>query len=296
MSSLQMPMGNAKQFDQFYTNPAVANECFNTVIEFFGTDIFLVEPSAGYGSFLFEGYDYYACDIEPKNDRIIQQDFLKEDISSCLPKDRTIITIGNPPFGHRSKLALEFLNKALSFSKAVCFILPIQFQKYLTQKNIVETAYLVYDKVLNPKSFIYEDKPYSVRCCFQIWENDSTRKDLRKRNNPKITHSDFILLQYNGSPESLDYFNKDKYQWDFAVPRQGFNDYTIKETNPDNMSRKKQWFFIKAKNKEVLNTLYDMDFEALSRKNTSTPGFGKADFIAEYEKMTGKTDSIERFY
>ena len=159
-----------------------------------------------------------------------------------------------------------------------------------------ESAYLVYDKELKADSFIHDDESYSVRCCFQIWENNSDKKDLRKRVKPSIEHPDFILYQYNNTKEALKYFDKDKYNSDFAVVRQGFNDYTIRETNPDNMPKNKQWLFVKANNDKAYEILYNMDFEKLSKKNTSTPGFGKADVVEEYEKLTNKTFKIENFF
>lgn len=276
---------NAKKFDQFYTRKDIAEDCFRKAVERYGADAFFVEPSAGTGAFLMDGYDFYACDIEPKDSRIHRKDFLKDDISEELPKDRTIVTVGNPPFGHKSAIAVQFLNKALSFSKAVCFILPIQFRKYITQKTVNETAMLVLDETLEAEAFIHKGKPYSVRCCFQIWENDSCQKDLRMRTPPRTSHPDLLLYQYNQTPETEKYFDKERFRWDFAILRQGYGDYSRKETDPDALKRNRQWIFLGARNEEALEILRNIDFKKLSEKNTTIPGFGKADVVAEYERI-----------
>lgn len=273
--------------DQFYTKSNVSQHCVEIVDKIIGlNDYFILEPSAGGGSFLsYFNNDFYACDIDPQGDNIDCKDFLKDDISESLPIDKKVITIGNPPFGKRSKLALQFINKAFEYSEIVAFILPVQFLKYLTQKQIRKDAKLLFSEILNPDSFTHNGESYSVRCCFQIWSiRPSDENDLRQRIAPIIRHPDFEMWQYNNTEGALKYFNKNLYQWDFAVPRQGFQDYSIRETNPDNMDRRKQWIFFKAKNNEVLEKLKNIDFEKLSKKNTSIPGFGKADVVEEYEK------------
>ncbi|GHR24247.1 hypothetical protein JP0094_01200 [Helicobacter pylori] len=90
-----------------------------------------LEPSAGSGSFVgaLKGLgiiDCLALDIAPKAQGIQQKDYLLELIE--FNKKRVII--GNPPFGHREKLALDFLNKSLNEA-------PISFAKPLLQRNFL---------------------------------------------------------------------------------------------------------------------------------------------------------------
>jgi hypothetical protein len=66
-----------------------------------------LEPSAGCGNFLNYLNNYIALDIKPEDDRIIKQDFLK-----WTTEQDDLITIGNPPFGSRSKMAINFFNHA----------------------------------------------------------------------------------------------------------------------------------------------------------------------------------------
>ena len=61
----------------------------------------------------------------PEDERIIEQDFLEYTNSST-----NLITIGNPPFGSRSKLAIDFFNKAATMSNVIAFIVPVSFMKW----------------------------------------------------------------------------------------------------------------------------------------------------------------------
>ena len=55
----------------------------------------IIEPSAGGGSFSKQIKNCVAYDLVPEDDTIIQQDFLKLDISQFYEKK--VLTIGNPP-------------------------------------------------------------------------------------------------------------------------------------------------------------------------------------------------------
>lgn len=274
------------KLDQFYTQNEIAKYCSDIIKRFFDIDKYKVlEPSAGCGAFLDYFDNWYACDIDPKRDDIERKNFLVDDISDNLIGN-SIITIGNPPFGKKSKLAIAFINKAFEYSNIVGFILPIQFLKYSAQKQVRPDAKLIYSENLPEDSFIFKGKNYSVRCCFQIWViNDNNYPNLRITTPPTTKHKDFEMWQYNNTIQASKYFDKNEYKWDFAVPRQGYKDYSIREINPDNMDRRTQWIFFKANNEETLNKLLNIDFDKLSKNNTSTPGFGKADVINEYVSL-----------
>lgn len=272
--------------DKFYTKDEVAKHCVEQVLRYIDVSkMTVLEPSAGDGAFLPYFTKYIACDIAPQNANILQKDFLSDDISMLLPARNTIVTIGNPPFGKRSKLAIQFINKSFEYSDIVAFILPLQFNKYSAQSQVYKDAKLIHSEILPADSFLNNGKSYSVRCCFQIWSCNTNFVDLRVREKPITKHPDFEMYQYNNTIEASKYFNKQVYKWDFAVPRQGYKDYSTKETNPDNMDRHTQWIFFKTSNEKILKRLQNMDFEKLSKKNTSTPGFGKADVIEEYNRL-----------
>lgn len=107
-----------------------------------------LEPSAGGGSFLDYLSNYIALDIVPEDDRIIQQDYLQYNTEKT-----DFITIGNPPFGSRSKLAIDFFNKAATMSDVIAFIVPVSFMKWSVQKNLNANFALYNYTYLEPESF-----------------------------------------------------------------------------------------------------------------------------------------------
>lgn len=297
---------SAKELDQFYTADDVAVSCLEDVCALLpklgikGKDVFYLEPSAGGGAFLraIEKVDprrkrsFFGCDIDPHGDGIFKCDFLKDEISCHLPTGKVIVTVGNPPFGRKGKLASAFMNRAFERSQVVCFVLPIQFNKFSGHNQIVPQAKLVFSRPLPENGFVFNGKPYSVRSCFQVWTTRETQMpDLRIRHSPRTRHPDFEMYQYNCTEEAAKFFDKDAYPWDFAVPRQGFKDYGIRETDSSVLDRRVQWIFFKAKDEEVLSRLKKLDFGRLSQKNSTIPGFGKADVVEEYERLYPATET-----
>ncbi len=182
--------------------------------------------------------------------------------------------------------AIDFFNKASEFSNNIAFIVPNQFKKYSSQSKLNKNFKLIYEKDLDENSFLADGKDYKVRCVFQIWTNsDLNFEDMRIREKPQISHKDFEIFQYNNTKEALKYFDKKKYNWDFAVPRQGFYDYKNFITEESGLNTKIQWALFKAKNNEVLERLKKIDFEKLAKNNTVIPGFGKHDVIKEYKRL-----------
>lgn len=290
-------MSNKNIYNQYYTLKEVSNHCVNILKTKLNkyideTDIFL-EPSAGNGSFIdtiktnFPNNKILSYDIDPKRNDIRVADFLNVN----LDKYRNLITVGNPPFGKKSKLALEFYNKSMRHSKIVAFIVPVQFNKWLTQRKIDSKFKLIYSELLDPESFVFGNRTYKVRSVYQIWTRDDFGFDnLRMTKAPPLKHKDFECWQYNITPSSLKYFD---YEWDFAVVRQGYKDYTELIFDKKELNKSVQYMFFKAKDKKTLNNLLNIDFKMLSYLNTSTPGFGKRDLITHYiEKYENKLQQL----
>lgn len=283
--------------DQFYTNPKIIYDLIKEVDFLIKSSGFTlkpnwIEPSAGSGNFLHALKKTYtnpkikAYDIEPHfNDKIIKADFLK--MTPIYNKDNLII--GNPPFGKRSQLAIDFINKSFEWADFIAFILPNQFKKYLTQKQINQKGKLIFEKSIQNDAFLVNDRPYDVNCVFQIWvshERDEFAywKNKRITKSLKIEHKDFETYIYNNTIETRKYFDKEKYGWHFAIHRQGYYDYNLLIDNPEELKKNVQYFFIKIKNECVYNILRNMDLNELSKVNTTIPGFSKTDFIKFYEK------------
>jgi hypothetical protein len=278
-------------FDKFYTKPEVAEKCVNFLKTFIDiSDKICLEPSAGSGVFLPLLPQYEAYDLIPEGDNIVKQDFLK-----LSPQHINYITVGNPPFGSRSKMAIDFFNHAAKFSDVIAFIVPVSFMKWNVQKELNGEFALVGYEYLAPNSFLDRGKEFSVRCVFQVWIRRDLSKlpDLRLKKSPPIKHPDFEIWQYNATPQALGTVEEN---WEIATYRQGYHDYN-KHFTRDNYDyvkkcmtgeengKKQQFFFIKPLTDTAKEIIYNMDFNALAERNTSTPGFGKGDFVSYYIEL-----------
>lgn len=287
----------AIELDQFFTKDELSREClekFADKLEALGYDaaeLNFVEPSAGGGSFVraaeavFPGRPVAKGDLAPKAEDIHQLDFLNDDYAPLLEGERNDrVVIGNPPFGYKARLAKDFINRAFEFSDTVVFVIPVQFQKYWTQKDIDPEAKLVHDETLPYDAFTVNGADYGVQCCFQVWtKRDSSLPDLRKRVKPPQTHPDFDTWIVSSKPESKRHLTE--ADWDYAVVTQGFkgNFEVIPRTEAHRLSPKRQYMLMKAKTPEAAQRLSTMDYEALANKNTTrVKGFGKADLIEAY--------------
>ena len=281
--------------DQFYTKPDIAKECFDE-FQNLAQDIGInlkkykfIEPSAGCGCFyqVLPKDRRIGIDIDPlKCIGIEHEGIIKHDYLNWYPEDlkQKYVVVGNPPFGHRSKLAIDFFNHAALMTDIIAFIVPRQFKKYSVHSKLNKDFKLIRDFELKDNSFYTPDgKERMVRCNFQIWTRlDTGRKNFRILTSPPIEHHDFKIYQYNNTPGALKFFNK---EWDFAVPRQGYEDYTRRETVAEKCERNKQWIMFKAINEKIKRRLMSLDFISLARKNTTIYGFGKADVVNEYNKL-----------
>ncbi len=282
-------MLSSKELDKYYTKSDIARHCYELFKPFIDADTIIIEPSAGSGAFLkVSDNNIIGFDIAPEGSDIIECDYLNTNVRDFISAgDKSLACIGNPPFGTKASLAIKFTNKALKEFGLVGFILPLQFRKWSVQKHIDKNAFLILDKELPEDSFELDGKTYKVRCSFQIWSMSKLgQEDIRIKTKPETNHPDFEMWQFNRTQEAEKFFD---YDWDFAVPRQGYQDYSFRAMTRDQChdhdpTRKKQWIFFKATSPDVLNKLLKLDFETLSKKNTGIPGFGKADVIIEYNK------------
>ena len=284
--------------DKFYTKREVAKDCYDLLknkLELTGDELF-IEPTAGDGAFLDNLKNFEAYDILPEDPRIIKMDIFE--FNSGV---KGLITIGNPPFGKRSRLAIKVFNKCSEFSDVIGFILPVSFMKYGVQKRLNKEFKLIDFYFLKENSFLVKEKEYNINCVFQIWVKESSKYDkfnnLRLLESPPISHKDFKIWQYNATPEAFSTVDED---WEIAVLRQGYGDYNKiyypnqKDEVKELMSgkKKKQFFFIKPLNDLAKEIIYKMDFNNLAARNTSTPGFGKGDFVSYYEELKNAENKV----
>ncbi len=287
-------LGIKKNLDKFYTKKEIAQKCINLSSSYLNNVDIVIEPSAGNGAFLtdsfLKNYKVIALDIAPENNNIEKQDFLK-----WYPNDnKKYAVIGNPPFGKRAAAAIAFFNHAAQFCDYICFIVPVSFMKWNTQKQLNKSFKLLEYHYLPLDSFLCDEKVYNIRCVFQIWGKDG-ENNFRLLKSPSITSQDFKLWQYNATKQSLSVIDED---WDYALYRQGYYDYNSNiftrkdyERIKYEMTRekqKRQFFFVKPLTKEAERNFLSMDFNALAERNLVIPGFGKGDFVSYYNELFKK--------
>ena len=190
-----------KTIDKFYTSPSIVNECIKSINEKISIQQrdLCIEPSAGNGSFiegiksLSKNYEFY--DLEPENNEIIKQDYLEYDCNTLQKKNIKIHTIGNPPFGRQSSLAIKFIKKASEYSDSISFILPKSFKKDSLKKHFPLKYHLIYEYDLPKDSFLVDNKKHDVPCVFQIWEKKDYDREIIKKLEP--LHFKFVKKTEN---------------------------------------------------------------------------------------------------
>jgi len=198
-------MSDAKKLDQFYTKSNIALYYYQVLEKkYILSNFLLFEPSAGTGSFsdLFTSHSI-SIDLQPKKDSILKKDFFSI-TKNFFDTKKPIFTIGNPPFGKNSSLALKFINNSAQYSDYIAFILPKTFKKESLQNKIDLQLHLVFEENTPQNSFIHEGQEYDVPCVFQIWKK---KKNLRQKVNIKSTTQ---LFQFSNKDEA-----------DFAIRRVG---------------------------------------------------------------------------
>ena len=276
--------------DQYYTKPDTARECWETLRDVLPVPACrarFIEPSAGDGAFfdLLPPRRRIGLDVAPRHAGIREQDFLTWE--HCA-RDRSLqVVVGNPPFGNRGDLAVRFVNKAAEIADTVGFIVPVNFRKFAVHKQLNDDLQLIAAKPLPRNSFrLSSGKDYAANTEFQVWTRVPSRaKDLRQLAPPPIAHQDFLIRQYNNTPEALKVFHD---PFDFAVPCQGWQDYSRREKDADRCEKNKQWILLKAATRRILHRLLRIDYEDLAlQTGTSTPGFRKNDLVREYVQTYG---------
>ncbi|MDR2683846.1 MAG: hypothetical protein LBB53_00500 [Prevotellaceae bacterium] len=183
-------------FDQYFTKRELAEMLFaktkQTISKYENTleNYTWLEPSVGEGCFfdLLPENQRIGIDIEPLKNDIVKSDYL----NFQLP-EKKLIVIGNPPFGHRGVMALNFINHSQK-ADYVCFILPMFFESKGkgSVKYRVRGFNLIHSERLPKNSFYMPatQKTVDVKCVFQIWsknyhlENEEFSWYNNKNNEP----------------------------------------------------------------------------------------------------------------
>ena len=284
-----------KNLDQFYTSTRCAERCFEALLGRLPVreqDAYFIEPSAGDGVFfdLLPRYRRTGIDLEPRHRGVKKADFFQwrpqGGSRSKKGKRENCVVVGNPPFGRRGSTAVQFLLHAAEIADTIGFIVPMCFRKFAIQKKMPEDLRLVKQMRLPRDAFRLPDgSPYWINTEFQIWVRAKRWRNRRRMTPEPIRHPHFVMHQYNNTKQALPVFDKD---FDFAVPCQGWQDYTRKETNPANCEKNKQWMLLLGMTKKYKSNLVAIDYERLAMKTaTMVPGFRKCDMVMEYSENYG---------
>ncbi len=263
--------------DQFYTKDAVAHTLIKKLQNKYKNIDMYIEPSAGSGSF----YNFLpkgkriGLDIDPKHKEIKKQDFFSFDSSNLIKSYSSICVVGNPPFGKNSSLAIKFFNHSASFAKYIAFIVPRTFRKESVINRLNKHFHLVYEEILEKKSFkLVDNTDYSVPCTFQVWEWKSFKRKaiLRSKN-----HKDWSWVSKEENPK-------------FAIRRVGVNAGKIFKFDK-NISPSSH-YFIKC-DSQVFDNFRKLFEKMYSKENNDThkydtvgnPSISMSDLVEDYSRL-----------
>ena len=125
MGNVRDNSSNVIDMDKYYTPLPTATYCIARTRKALRGCVVseVIEPSAGNGAFSCQLPNCLAYDIAPEHPAIKQRDYLKHEWEY---KPGRLI-IGNPPFGSRSALAIQFFKQSVRIADYISFILPAAF-------------------------------------------------------------------------------------------------------------------------------------------------------------------------
>jgi len=259
--------------DQFFTPDSVVKACwdkFNEVVSVDVSKYIFIEPSAGDGSFLKilpEGS--IGLDIEPRNKSITKQDYL-----SWYPEDLTkkYIVFGNPPFGLRGHMALNFINHSSRFADYVCFILPQLFESdgKGTPRKRVKEYNLIYSEKLTAMFYLPDKETVKVNGVFQIWSKIMSNVKYQVKKLPEDKMKVYSLS--DGGTVSTTR-NKDKIgKCDLYLPSTCFGKDNMRLYNSfEDLPGRKGYGIVFFKDKEkIITKAREIDWEKASFLSTNS--------------------------
>lgn len=255
-----------RALDQHYTNKGVARDCVEFVRMHCGIAAYqFVEPSAGDGSFfvvLPKGS--IGIDVDPKYPGIITADFLSLEIESARP----VFTIGNPPFGRNSELAIRFFNHAASFSEGIGLVVPRTFRKAWVLRRLDRHFHLICEVALPRDAFLFRGKPFDVPAVFQIWMRSAILRDLP---HTESSHPDF---DFTGREDA-----------DFALQRVGAN---AGQVHHNLKLKDSSHYFVRANATGVEATMLALqpEFAEIASNTAGNPSLAKTEIVALYRERT----------
>ena len=259
--------------DQFFTPKHIAEHCwtlFQNELQLDADKYTFIEPSAGDGSFLkVLPSGTIGMDIEPRSAGIQLQDYL-----SWNPTDTTkpYIVFGNPPFGLRGHLALNFLNHSLTFADYVCFILPQLFESdgKGSPRKRVKGGNLIFSQQLTAVFYSPENQDIKVNGVVQIWSKYTSNA---KYTLQTTTQSNIRIYSLSDGGTVASTRNKDMIgHCDVYLPSTCFGKDNMRPyTSFDELPNKKGYGIVFQEDKEqLLRRVQDTDWTTVSFLSTNS--------------------------
>jgi len=262
--------------DKYYTNPETVKLCIEYIDKYVVMDDLdlIIEPSAGNGAFI-EGiksltYNHLFYDIEPENEEITKQDFLKLDIyaKGLNEFQNKIHIVGNPPFGRQSSLAIKFIKKACEFAHSISFILPKSFKKDSLIQKFPLNFHRIFEIDLPDNSFLVNGETHDVPCIFQIWMKRSYNRETVEQMKPL----NFRFVKKTENP-------------DISFRRVGVNAGTI-DTECDNKSIQSHYFIKFSNDKNISDNIMRLSGITFDFNNTIGPkSISKQELIQKFNPL-----------
>lgn len=271
----------ARDNDQFYTKPAVAEYCFKKFCEVakdLGVDLqqyHFIEPSAGGGCFyaLLPPRRRIGIDIDPKARDITGDKLIKHDYLTWRPRHngRRYAVVGNPPFGLRGHLALQFINHSRGFADLVGFILPPLFDsdgKGVPAKRVVGYS-PAHTEQLPDDSFEYPDgSAVNVASVFQVWTQVGAERLQPRTTRTCATYVKVYSLSDGGTPASTRN-KKMLYKCDAYLPSTCFSGMQLYQNFEDLPHRRGYGVVVHRRKRDILRLLKKTDWSQAAFTSTN---------------------------
>lgn len=267
--------------EDYFTPIDLAERCVSLVDAAYDLSKFglIIEPSAGSGAFfnLLPRETRMGIDIAPRHPELIERDFLEWRPPTASGR---VLAIGNPPFGQRAAIAVQFIRHACTFSDVVAFILPRSFKKYTFQDRVPLDFHLVdsfdCEKFLRP-----DGEAVTVKAVFQVWEH---RSELRSQTRLPDSHPDFFMKHGHLSRLTAAELEVLRANFEFTIPQVG-GDFRPRDVT--SVERGSHWF-IRPNVPGVRERFESLDFGFLEGLNTAHTSLSKRDIVAAYVSATGR--------
>lgn len=195
--------------DKFYTDPAIAKQCIDT-LNLDDYDL-IIEPSAGSWAFSRHlphektiSFDLFP---DPEWPGTIQQDYFELDLERLfIDRDaHNILIIGNPPYGRLSGLACKFVKKScvvgvntlFNYKTTVAFVLSETFAKN-SYRTRIPTTHTMTQHVHLGSPFTVDGEPYTaLNCGWFVWEPIPRQREMIVRESDFLTFhkkNEFLTL------------------------------------------------------------------------------------------------------